>query len=274
MIRLISVLFALSFSTLAFAQDELPAPVKFGDSEFTFSRVEDDEIALSYNGTELYRNFFLSFDKIVKVEGQDVALFSGGDGGNACGPASLIIYIPQNAPDPKMETVGADCGAPDAAITDQRIVYVPYLRPGGTEIVQSWTPSNGLSQYGEITFTPQPKTNWASFKPGAAQHPYDVFDNKDIYDAAESLLGPAFDEVILGLSVSGEPQLIDNKYVAASGCQPHACSVAESFFGIDLEKHAVFAANRLSNVPEQFWPADFKSWPLPLQKAYEASKNP
>ncbi len=273
MLRTTALFLSFTLSTSAFAQSDLPAPVKFGDGEFTFTRVEDDEIAVSYNGIELYRNYYVTFERIVKVEDKEVALLSGFDGGNACGPARLIITLPEDEPDPMVETVGSDCGAPEPSVSSDRILFVPYVQPGNSELIQEWTPSKGLRQNGEIQFLPQPETNWANFDAAKAEYAAQLFDNKDLYDAAQALLGDRLGEVVFGLSVSGPAQIIDKAYVAVSGCQPHACGAANAFFGVDLEKQAVYAANRISDKPEEFWPSDLMTWPEALRNAYEKSKT-
>jgi hypothetical protein len=274
MLRAVFVSLTLLLAAPVLAQeDELAAPVKFGEGEFTFTRVEDGETALSYEGREIYRNFYVGFHQVAKIEDTDVALFFGSDGGNACGPAQLIVTLPQKEQDPKVEIAGEECGAPDPAVSRGRIAFVPfYAAPGRPEPLMIWTPAGGLIRMGEIRFLPQDNTNWANFDPSKAADPSMLFDNKDVYDSAVSLLGDKLGEVVLGLSVSGAPEIIGGKYVAASGCQPHACGGANGFFGIDLEKHQVFAANRLSDQPEQFWPADFAAWPQELRDAYERSK--
>lgn len=274
MIRPLILLFWLCLSPFAFAQEELPGPIKFGGSEFTFTRGEDDEVALSYNGIELYRNFYVGFHQAAKVDGIDVALFFGSNGGNACGPSQLIVTLPENAPDPKLEIIGEDCGAPDPAVSRDRIAFVPWFAaPGRPEPLMIWTPAGGLIHMGEIHFVPQEGTNWSNFDLAKIADAMALFDNKDVFDAAASLLGGKLGDVVHGLSVSSGPQVIDGKFVAVFGCQPHACGAANAFFGIDLEKRQVFAANRISDAAEEFWPAEFKSWPLPLQTVYEASKN-
>ncbi len=274
MLRLSLAFLALLCAAPALAQeDELPAPIKFGGSEFDFTRVEDNETALSYNGKEIYRNFYVGFQQLAKVEDTDVALFFGSDGGNACGPAQLIVTLPESSPEPRLEIVGKDCGAPDPAVSRYRIAFVPfYAAPGRPEPLLIWTPAGGLIRMGEIHFLPQDNTGWANFDPSKAADPSALFDNRDIYDSASALLGDKFGEVVFGLSVSGPPEIIGGKFVAAFGCQPHACGGANAFFGIDLDKRQVYAANRISDQPEQFWPADFAGWPQELRQAYEKSK--
>lgn len=255
----------------ALAQEDIPAPVKFGDSEIIFARGEDEEVTVSYKGTELYRNYYVSFDRIVKLAGEDVALLSGGDGGNACGANSLIVTLPADAVDAKLEVIG-DCGAPEPAVTLNEIYYVPYLMPGAVETLRSWSPSTGLIDVGKVAFAPKQGTNWSNFDAKAVDGPWGLFDNADVYAAGQALLKDKFAEVIIGLSVSGNPEIINGKFVAASGCAPHACGGQNGFFGIDLEKHQVYGASRIADTSETFWPSDLKTWPEPLQKAYAETK--
>ena len=272
--RLIVVLMVSIFASCALAQEEVPASIKLGDSEITFARGEDDEITVTYAGKEIYRNYYVSADQTVMVEGQQVALISGGDGGNACGPATLIVTVPDGAIDAKVEIVGEDCGSPTPAVNANEILFVPYLVPGAKALVQSWAPSTSLVTVGEISYVPKAGSTWANFDIKNADTPHAVLANAEIYTATTTLLGHKFDELVLLLSVSGTPQLIDGKYVSAFGCQPHACGDANGFLGLDLEARAVYAATRYSDQPETFWPSDFKTWPQALQKAYEASKQP
>jgi hypothetical protein len=274
MLRALTFFLALMFSASASAQEELPAPVRFGDSEFTFARGEDDEIALLYDGKEIYRNYYVAFNQIAKVENTDVALFSGSGGGNQCAPAQLILTLPQNSPDPRLEIVGEECGAPEPAVSSYRLAFVPfYAAPGRPEPLLIWTPLGGVVRLGEIRFLPQDNTSWANFDPSKAADPSALFDNKDVYETASALLGEKLGEVVFGLNVAGAPEVIGGRYVAGYGCQPHACGGANAFFGIDLERHLVFAANRVSGQPEQFWPADFAAWPQELRQAYQRSKS-
>lgn len=274
MIRAFPVFLFLCLAAPAAAQEELPAPVKFGGGEFSFTRGEDDEVALLYDGKEIYRNYFVAFNQFAKVEDTDVALFYGSGGGNQCAPAQLIVTLPQNSPDTKLEIIGEECGAPEPAVSRYRIAFVPFsAAPGRPEPLMIWTPAGGLIRVGEIRFLPQDNTSWANFDPSKAADPSALLDNKDVYDAASALLGDKLGEVVFGLNVSGAPEIIGGRYVAGYGCQPHTCGGANAFFGIDLEKRQVYAANRISGQPEEFWPADLAAWPLELRQAYERSKS-
>ena len=274
MSRPCSLIFAAMLSVLpsvAVAQDELPRTEAFADGEITFSRVEDDEIAVQFKGQELYRNAYVSFNRIANIEGQDVAILSGGDGGNACGPNALILSLPGDSPDPKLEVIG-DCGSPEPAVTMNEIYFVPFVRPGASLPVQSWTPSAGLVAVGMLHFEPKAGTNWGNFDAAAIKGPWDMFDNADVYAAGQALLGDRFNEVTQGLAVAGPPLLVENNFLAGAGCAPHACGSTNGFFGMDIGKRQVFAAYRNDGKPDEYWPADFKAWPMQMQKAYEDTK--
>ncbi len=272
--RLPGLFLLLALNVPAGAQEDIPAPVKFGDGEITFARGEDEEIAVTFNGQEIYRNYFVVFDRVVKVGETDVALLLGGDGGNACGPATLIVTQPEGAVDAKVDVAGEDCGAPSAEVTPNEILFVPYLVPGAKDKVQSWTPDGGLTVKGEIAYVPKEGSNWGNLDPAAADHPFGLLGNADVYAAAQTLTGDKFDELVLLLGVAGPPEILDKKYVSAPGCQAHACGVANGFIGLDLEKKQVFAATKYSDAGATLWPADVASWPEPLKKAWEASITP
>ena len=258
----------------ASAQEELPAAVKFGDGEISFARGEDEEIAVTVNGQEIYRNYFVTFERLAKVGGTDVALLLGGPGGNACGPSSLIVTQPEGSPDAKVDIVGEDCGAPPVTVMPHEIRFVPYLVPGATETVQKWTPDGGLAEAEEISYQPQEGSNWDSLDPAKADHPYALLNNADIYAAAQNLTGDKFSELVTLLGVAGPPEVLDGGLVASPGCQAHACGTANGFLGLDLENSQVFAATKYSNADAALWPADISAWPSPLRQAFEASVAP
>ncbi len=273
-IRMIPVLAACVLSFAAVAQEDIPEPVPFGDGEISFARGEDDEIAVTFNGQEIYRNYSVRFDRLVKVSETNVALVLGGPGGNACGPATLIITQPEGSVDAKVDIVGEECGAPSAAVSPDEILFVPYLVPGAKKKLQKWTPETGLTVAGEISYAPREGSSWENLVVSIADHPYALLENADVYLAAQSLTGDKFDELVLLLGVAGPPEIIEQRYVAAPGCQAHACGAANGFLGLDLEKSQVFAAMKYSDENSTTWPADIASWPEPLKKAWEASIAP
>lgn len=208
------------------------------------------------------------------MENKDVAILSGGDGGNACSPATLLLTVPDNSPDAKIEIVGEDCGARN--LPSMPMKSCCSLSCAGRKRAGAKLGAIDRAGYGksELSFVPKAGSTWANFDVTTLDTPHALLANADIYAATQALTGDKFDELVLLLSVSGTPELIDGKYVSAFGCQPHACGVANGFLGLDLEKKAVFPSTRYSARPETLWPADLNTWPEPLQKAYEASKAP
>ena len=160
----------------------------------------------------------------------------------------------------------------EPAVTMNEIYFVPFVRPGASLPVQSWTPSAGLVVVGLLHFEPKAGTNWENFDAAAVKGPWDMFDNADVYAAGKALLGARFSEVTQGLAVAGPPSLVDNNFLAGAGCAPHACGSTNGFFGVDIANRQVFAAYRTDGKPYEFWPADFKAWPMPIQKAFEDTK--
>ena len=119
-----------------------PETIPFGGGAFTITETPDYEKILTYEGREIARNYVVFFDREVTVGETPVALFSVGDGGNACGPATVIAWKKDGALESTL--VGEDCGAPPAAVSDSRIYFVPYLVPGDTAPLQYWSPDEGV----------------------------------------------------------------------------------------------------------------------------------
>jgi hypothetical protein len=282
MLRLAVLVLSLLLAAPVWARQAiLFSPIKFGDGEFTFTHAGDGEVALSYKGTEIYRSSLVQLQQIVKVDDTNVALFSSFGKNNKCAVEQLIVSLSEKAPDPKLE-IYAECHVPDPLISRHRIVFMPSgVAPGRPTPLMIWTPRKGLTRVGEVRFLPQENTNWANFDPAKAANTHDLFDNKDVHDAAASLLGENLYEVVFGLSVSRGLEIIDGKFVAVFSCQVHACGGANrfgyveayAFFGIDVEKRHVFAASGVRGQLERFWPADFTAWPQELRQAYDRSKS-
>ena len=253
----------------ASAQDQ-PAATEsfpFEDGVITITENADFEKVLAFDGEELARNFYVSFDNTVEVAGVNVALVSIGDGGNMCGPYSLIIWKPEGE-DLKTQAVGdEDCGAPSPAVTGDSIYYVPYLVPGASGTVQVWTPETGLGVAGSISYTPQPGTRWRDFDPGIG-HILDAMKNADIYAASKKLLGKRLTDVVDGLMVGSGPEPTSSRIYYAKGCVPHNCGGNDAFMGIDPAKQRLYFARQQDNKGIEAWPP-VKSWPKDLRAAME-----
>ena len=255
----------------ALAEDIAPPEnIPFDGGTFTITQSPDYEKVLTYDGQEIARNYMVFFDRQVKVGELDVALFSVGDGGNMCGPATVIAWKEDGHL--QNDIVGEDCGAPPVSISVSAIHFVPYLLPGETAALQYWTPEEGIRTAGNLTFTPQPDTDWDDFDPETTQYMLATFDNAAIYNAAKSLLGDDLTQVVTGLLTGGDAQLQEDGSIIGYGCVPHACGGSDSFMAIDLKGKKLYFAQQ--GEPQlQTWPA-LATWPAPLKTAMEAAIGP
>lgn len=259
----------LASTTLVFAQEDQPSSIPFAGGTLTIKETADLDKILAFDGKELARNYVVYYDRTVDLDGTKVALFAVGDGGNACGPATVIVWKPEGG-DLKTATVGEDCGAPPAAATEDSLYFVPYLRPGAVADVQSWSPDTGLRVAGEMSFTPQPDTKWADIDPAKITHPYDLFANSDFYDAARKVLGDRLENVALALSVSGGPETTASGVLYGSGCIPHACGGGDGFFAFDQKTKAVYFAQQGDGAEPDAWPA-LDTWPAEVRDVMKKS---
>jgi len=247
----------------AFAQDEQPKAIPFAGGKLTITETPEQEKILAFNGREIARNYVVLYDRTLELQGNKVALFAVGNGGNACGPATVIVWKPKGAA-LKTATVGADCGAPPAAATADSLYFVPFLRPGESAGVQSWTPDEGVKLAGELSYAPQPDTHWSDLESGTFDHPYELFANADFYAAAQKVLDGKLPDVALALSVSAEPERTQSGVIYGTGCIPHSCGEGNGFFAVDPKAKAVwFAQQTESSTPDAWPPLD--SWPAEIR---------
>ena len=238
------------------AQDDAPETVPFAGGEFTITETEDYEKILAFDGRELARDYVVMLDRIVDVRGTAVAFFSVGPGGNACAPATVMVWKPQDA-EVTTAKLADECNTPAAAVSDYEVFFVPYLLPGDTADVRAWNPDDGFRLQGVIAYAPEPGTDWDSLDLAAAPHPLDLFRNASIYATAQSLLGDALSEVATGLGTSSAPEEADG-LLSARGCVPHACGVSDTFMIVDRDAKALYFAQQGEET--RFWPARGE-WP-------------
>lgn len=239
----------------------------FGGGVLTIGENSDGEKVLGFDGRQLAAGYFLVFEQAAVVEDQPVMLYAAGDGGNACGPASVIVWKPEDRP-VEAVSIGEDCGAPSPAVSSERIVYLPYVLPGSSEPVETWSPSAGLVLAGRLDFAPEPGTGWADLENKPVGHPMDYFSNAAFYKQAQALLGEDLGVVAQALSVSSEPEA-DSGLQIARGCVPHACTISDGFVAVDVKARAIwFAQMRGSSFAH--WPK-LAEWPKPVRAAFDAA---
>lgn len=238
---------------------DLPPPLTFEGGSFTVAQPEQyGEKFLSYDGKEIAHDYFVMLDKVVEVAGSKVAIYDVGPGGNACGPAAVLIWKPEGG-DIQTVKVGEDCGAPPAAVSDYNIVFLPYVLPGATASVQTWAPDTGLTTAGRLAFSPEPGTGWKDFVPSKLPGMIGALSNAAVYRASRKLLGDRMEEVVTGLSVSSGPETTEQGLVYGHGCTPHACGLADTFMAVDTRNKAVYFAHQGKKGIDT-WPA-LKRWP-------------
>jgi hypothetical protein len=253
----------------AYAQDGKQPPIPFAGGQLTVTQAEDyGEKTLAFDGKELASNYVVYFDKIAKVDGTDVALFDIGNGGNACGPAKIMVWKPENG---SIETASIgedDCGAPAASVGDNAIYFVPWLMPGGSAPVRTWSPSAGFSLAGTLVYTPDPDTGWADIDASKYSHIIDAFRNEAVYRAAQTLLGDHLTEMVTSLLVGGGTQNTTSGVIYASGCVPHDCGGNDGFMAIDAAGKKLYFARESDNGNADAWP-DRASWPAEVTAAMD-----
>ncbi|QIA21079.1 hypothetical protein [Mesorhizobium sp. AA22] len=254
-------------SNAALADDNSQAPVLFESGQLTISQQEEyGEKVLAYDGKQLASNYEVSFDKIVKVGAVNVALVDVGDGGNQCGPAKVIVWKPEGGTIQSITVEQDECGAPPAAISDSAIYFVPYLLPGVSKPALQWSPTDGLTTAGNLTYMPEPGTDWKDVDPSKYDNVVDAFHNEAVYRLAETLLGKEMPEMATSLLVGGGTEKTASGAFYASGCVPHDCGGNDGFMAVDPANHKLYFARRGDKPEPDAWPA-VNTWPAEVREA-------
>lgn len=252
----------------ALAQTAEPETHPFEGGTITITEKEDGEKDVTFDGRLLGSNYYVSYDQEVEVGGSKVALISLGDGGNACGPGTLIVW--KNGEEVDTDYVGEDCGAPPAAVTPDKIYFVPYLLPGAKADVVTWSPTERLGLAGSLSYKPLPDTGWADLDTQAVEHMIDTFRNEAVYRAAKEMLGGELEGVVTGLIVGGAPETLPSGVIWANGCIPHACGGGDAFMAIDKEGRALYFAQQSDGDRPKTWPTAAK-WPDDIRAAMQGA---
>ena len=261
-----------STSDAAPADDDKQAPIAFEGGQLTITQPEQDgEKVLAYDGKQLASNYDVFFDKVVKIGDVNVALVDVGDGGNQCGPAKVIVWKKDG--EIQTTTVEQDeCGAPPAAVSDSAIYFVPYLLPGDSKPALQWSPTEGLTTSGNLTYTPEPGTDWKDVDPSKYDNIIDAFHNEAVYKAGQALLGNDMPDMATSLLVGGGTEKTASGAFYATGCVPHDCGGNDGFMAVDPGQHKVYFARRGDNGEPQAWPP-LKDWPADIKKAYDDAQG-
>ncbi|MER9619659.1 hypothetical protein [Mesorhizobium sp. M0207] len=256
-------------SDTAAADDDKQAPIPFEGGQLTIAQEEEyGERVLAFDGKELARNYDVFFDKIVEVGGVKVALVDVGDGGNQCGPAKVIVWKPEGGAIQTTTVEQDECGAPPAAISDSAVYFVPYLLPGDSKPALQWSPTDGLTTSGNLTYMPEPGTDWKDIDPSKYDNIIDAFHNEAVYRLAETLLGKDMPDMATSLLVGGGTEKTASGAFFASGCVPHDCGGNDGFMAVDPVKHKLYFARRGDKPEPDAWPA-VSTWPADVKEALD-----
>lgn len=252
----------LAAASGALAQDGRVESHDFEGGKITITDKEDGQREVAFDGKVLGKNYFVSLEQIADVGGQPVALISIGEGGNACSPGTLIVF--NNGSEVTSDFVGDDCGAPSPAVSSDRIVFVPYLLPGETADVVSWSPDELVTIAGRLAYATDKNVTWADITPPAIGHMLDAFKNEDVYRAASALLDSNLMEFATSLSVGSKPEELPSGIYWATGCVPHACGLSDGFMAIDPASKELYLAQQSESGEPRSWP-DARTWPADVR---------
>lgn len=258
-----------STANAALTDNDNQGPIPFEGGQLTITQPEQDgEKVLAYDGKQLASNYDVFFDKIVKVGDVNVALVDVGDGGNQCGPAKVIVWKPEGGEIQATTVEQDECGAPPAAISDSAIYFVPYLLPGDEKPALQWSPTGGLTTSGNLTYMPEPGTDWKDIDPTKYDNIIDAFHNEAVYKEAEKLLGKDMPDMATSLLVGGGTEKTASGAFYASGCVPHDCGGNDGFMAVDPAQHKLYFARRGDNGQPNAWPA-VATWPADVKEALD-----
>lgn len=265
----LAAVFGLGLCAGAFAETEKPQSIPFGGGALTVTQKEEyGEKTLSFGGQELDTAYVIYFDRIATLGDVEVALFDVGDGGNACGPAKLMVWKGENDAIQRASIGEDDCGAPVAALASDWIYFVPWLTPGTSGVVKRWTPQDGFSTAGTLAYAPEAGTTWKDVDPARLGSLLDAFRNEAVYARAKELAGDRLEEIATSLLVSGEPEKTASGVLYGDGCIPHACGAYDGFMAVDAAGQKLYLARQTDGRSPEAWP-EMATWPADLREIME-----
>lgn len=263
-------LFLVGAGGIAFAEQQ-PAPVPFAGGTFTITAGNDEEAekVLTYEGKEIARDIYISFNRIAKIGDIDVALFYLGNGGAGCEDKPLILWKPQGAA--ALQSVMADkdeCGQLSMAVADEAIYFVPSITPDDPKNMLLWTPQDGLRTAARLNFLPEPGTSWDDIDLSGDRGIIHAFNNEAVYEAAEKLLGDQLRDVADSLVITTRAQKTRSGIFYGSGNKPHLSSMGRAFMAVDAKNGKLYIAWKSDESELRTWPT-LKDWPKEVEEELE-----
>ncbi|MFB9982240.1 hypothetical protein ACFSQQ_31145 [Mesorhizobium kowhaii] len=246
------------------------APIPFEGGQFTITQQEPDgEKVLAYDGQTLASNYDVFFDRIIDIAGTEVALVDVGDGNidHLCGPPVMIVWKPKGGTIQGITVEQDGCGAP-ASVTDDVIYFVPYLLPGASKRAMQWSPTDGLTIAGNLTYMPDPGTGWKDVDVSKYEDMIDAFHNEAVYRDATALLGKDMTVLAASFLAAGGTKTTASGIVYFDGCAPHNCGGNHGFMAVDQTNHKLYFAHSGDKPRMDVWPP-VQTWPADVKAALE-----
>ena len=246
------------------------APIPFEGGQFTITQQEPDgEKVLAYDGQKLASNYDVFFDRIVNIAGAEVALVDVGDGNidHLCGPPVMIVWKPKGGTIQGITVEQDECGAP-ASVTDNVIYFVPYLLPGASKRAMQWSPTDGLTIAGNLTYMPDPGTGWKDVDVSKYEDMIDAFHNEAVYRDAAALLGNDMTVLAASFLAAGGTKTTASGIVYFDGCAPHNCGGNHGFMAVDAANQKLYFARSSGKPVMDAWPP-VQSWPAEVKAALD-----
>jgi hypothetical protein len=244
------------------------APIPFEGGQFTITQQEaDGEKVLAYDGQRLASNYDVFFDRIIDIAGAEVALVDVGDGNidHLCSPPVMIVWKPKGGTIQGITVEQDGCGAP-ASVTDDVIYFVPYLLPGASKRAMQWSPTDGLTIAGNLTYMPDPGTDWKDVDVSKYEDMIDAFHNEAVYRDAAALLGKDMTVLAASFLAAGGTKTTASGIVYFDGCAPHNCGGNHGFMAVDQTNHKLYFAHSGDKPVMDVWPP-VQTWPAEVKAA-------
>ncbi|PLP56925.1 hypothetical protein CYK37_21985 [Mesorhizobium loti] len=227
-------------------------------------------MVLAYEGKEIAHDFFISFNRIAKIDDTDVALFNLENGGAGCKPRVLILWKKEgSATLQSKRSEEDDCGQLSMAVADDVIYFMPDVLPGGDSMsILQWTPLGGLATAGRLSFAPDPNTGWDDIDLSGGWGIVHAFTNEAVYKAAEKLLDGRLRNVAESLLISNGVRKTRSGVFYGSGNKPHAGADGQAFMAVDVKSRKLYFAWKSDKSELQTWPA-LGDWPKEIKEELE-----
>ena len=134
-----------------------------------------------------------------------------------------------------------------------------YLLPVSTFFLVLFVPAAAVMAQSPAKRPPLP----ANLSKYVDEYPAELMKVPAVKSRLRTLLAKRYNEFVLSIAVQA-PTKMDGDFLFASGCMPHACTVNEAAFVIDVKNKRVHAVIYEKNKPPLYFNEDKAPTPQPL----------